>query len=355
MLGVRTQQIAHALLFVGPEGYGSLPLALAYAQFLNCQQRADDDSCGICNACRKMQKLIHPDLHITFPTFKAKSGSEHPALSADFYPQFRSALLENPYLSFDDWQSHINAENKQLNISAEECRSILRKLQLHAFEGPFKILIIWQADRLGKEGNLLLKLLEEPPPMTTLMLLATQTAALLPTIVSRCQLFGMPPIEESDLVAALQRNEALNAVQRAEIARSCEGNYRDALQMAVATANPVFRLHEQWWKAVCATDAQELIVWVEQVCNLNREQQKMLLRFASAQVRQSLRACYPTMNQANERATEVRLHLSIDQWYRLAALFDQAHQLLERNVNSKILWLNTSLKVQHLMAPHSDA
>src|SRR4030095_11696591 len=143
---VKENRVSHAQLFLGPEGSGALPLALAYSQYINCENRQADDSCGKCASCIKAQKMIHPDIYYSFPVYKSKPGSENPALSSDFLRQWREAILENPYQNVTSWLEFIGAENKQGNISAGECRDIIHKLNLETFESEHKILIMWRAE-----------------------------------------------------------------------------------------------------------------------------------------------------------------------------------------------------------------
>ncbi|RMG84042.1 MAG: hypothetical protein D6714_08740, partial [Bacteroidetes bacterium] len=194
-----SDRVAHALLFAGPGGSGSLSLALAFAQYLLCARPTPTDACGQCPHCLKAAKLIHPDIHFSFPTIGTNVKSDH------FLPQWRQAMATNPYLSLNDWLQKIGAENKQGNINKEECLNIIRKMSLKTFESPRKVLIIWRPEFLGKEGNRLLKLIEEPPENTHFILVAEQPDQILNTILSRCQLFKIPALTDSDIVAGLRQ------------------------------------------------------------------------------------------------------------------------------------------------------
>jgi DNA polymerase-3 subunit delta' len=234
LLSVLQNHVSHSQLFLGPEGNGSLALALAYAQYLNCENKLEkavpdgrQDSCGKCPSCIKSQKMIHPDIHFSFPVFKLKSGSENPALSSDFNKPWREAVLSNPYQNLSDWLDFIDAENKQGNISADECRLIIHDLSMKTFESKHKVMIIWMAEQLGKEGNILLKLLEEPPDHTLLILIAENRDQLLPTILSRCQIISIPRLSDDDLLDVLMNKHGLHREAAAKIVRQSEGNYRE--------------------------------------------------------------------------------------------------------------------------------
>ena len=167
---VNENRVSHAQLFLGPEGNGGPALAVAYAQYLSCEDKQPDDSCGVCSSCRKYQKLMHPDLHFSYPFF-AKHKDD---TALTFIEQWRDAFTNNPYLSLDTWRSYLEAENKQANINIAECHQIIKKLSFKPFESIYKVLILWLPEYLDKEGNALLKVIEEPQP-NTLFLLVAQT------------------------------------------------------------------------------------------------------------------------------------------------------------------------------------
>src|SRR6201995_1204601 len=186
---VKENRVSHAQLFLGPGGSGSLPLAVAYAQFLSCEARLPADSCGECSACRKYQKLMHPDLHFSYPFF-AKDKND---TALTFIEQWREALTANPYLSLDIWRNCLEAENKQANINIAECHQIIKKLSLKPFESQYKILILWLPEYLDKEGNSLFKIIEETQPNTPFLLGAQKQDQNVNSILSRKKLVKIPP------------------------------------------------------------------------------------------------------------------------------------------------------------------
>jgi DNA polymerase-3 subunit delta' len=188
---VKENRVSHAQLFLGPEGSGSLALAVAYAQYLSCENKQPDDSCGECPSCRKYQKLMHPDLHFSYPFF-AKHKDDN---ALTFIEQWREAFLTYPYLNLDIWRDYLEAENKQANINIAECHQIIKKLSLKPFESTYKILILWLPEYLDKEGNALLKIIEEPQPNTLFLLVAQNQDQILNTILSRTQLVKIPALE----------------------------------------------------------------------------------------------------------------------------------------------------------------
>ena len=236
---VQQNRLGHALLFLGNEGTGALSLALAFAQYINCEKVTGKnqatsggpslfgdpepvainavlyptDSCGTCPSCQKASQLIHPDIHFSFPVITKKSGEK--PISADYIKEWREFIKLYPYGNSFDWLQFINAENKQGNITAEECNDIIRKLSLKSYEGGYKILIIWMPEFLTKNGNKLLKLIEEPPPDTLFMLVAENEQLILPTIVSRTQLVKIPRLSSMEIEAALELRAGVS-IQKAE-------------------------------------------------------------------------------------------------------------------------------------------
>ena len=207
---VQHNRLSHALLFLGKEGSGALSLALAFAQYIACEQVNGKikktnpeaslfgeatpeiaepldmhDSCGVCSACTKANQLVHPDIHFSYPVIPRKSGDK--PVSTDYINEWREFVSINPYGNVYDWLQFIGAENKQGNITSEECNDITRKISLKSFESEYKVLIIWMPEYLTKNGNKLLKLIEEPPPNTLFLLVAENEDLILPTILSRTQ------------------------------------------------------------------------------------------------------------------------------------------------------------------------
>ena len=179
---VANKRVPHAIMLLGQEGSGHLSLAVAFAQYLNCESRIADDSCGECSSCVKSQKLIHPDIHFTYPVVSTKGSKPK---STDFIEEWRKAFFENPYLNIQDWIESLDAENKQGNISVEECHEIIRSLNFKSFESIYKIYIIWMPEVLGKEGNILLKSLEEPPDNTIFIFFNRSCGSLLVRLFSK--------------------------------------------------------------------------------------------------------------------------------------------------------------------------
>ena len=196
---VREGRVSHAQLFTGTEGCGSLAMAMAYAQYVSCENKSENDSCGICKSCDKYQKLIHPDYHFVFPVIKSKSYQE--PVSDNYLVQWRELVGKSAYFSLNDWLNTLEVGNAQGQISVNESSEVIRKLSLKSFESDYKIMIIWLPEKMHPAAaNKLLKLIEEPPAKTLFLLVSDEPDRILPTILSRCQLVKIPAFSEEEIV-----------------------------------------------------------------------------------------------------------------------------------------------------------
>ena len=201
---VEENRVSHAQLFSGPEGAGSLPLAIAYAQYISCENRSGNDSCGTCHSCFKYSKLIHPDLHFILPVASTPKVKE--PLTDKFLEEWRVSFIENPYLNPAEWYKAIGLENKQGFINVAESNEIIRKLSLKSYESEYKVVIIWLPEKMNKSAaNKLLKIIEEPPSKTLFLMVTENSTNILPTIYSRVQVIRIPKLEEAEILLALQQ------------------------------------------------------------------------------------------------------------------------------------------------------
>src|SRR6201985_2383182 len=247
---VRLNRLSHALLFLGPEGSGALPMALAFAQYVVCERAKGDlgDACGICASCVKASQLIHPDIHFSYPVIPKKAGDK--PVSTDYISEWREFVRQYPYGNAYDWLQFIGAENKQGNISAHECNEINRKLSLKSFESGYKILIMWMPEYLGNEGNKLLKLIEEPPPDTLFVLVTENEAQILSTILSRVQIIRLPKPQVKEIQEALVSRAGVQPEQARQLAAVSEQNYREALRQLQHGQDDWQSLLREWLNAV---------------------------------------------------------------------------------------------------------
>jgi len=344
--GVRENRISHAQLFLAPEGSGSLALALAYAQYISCENRGENDSCGTCSSCRKYTKLIHPDLHFSYPFFA--KHKDDTALS--FIEEWRRTFLSNPYLSLDEWRNQLDAENKQANINIAECHQIIRKLSLKAFESEYKVLIMWLPEYLDKEGNTLLKIIEEPPQKTLFLLVAQNQDQILNTILSRTQLVKVHRLKDEEVADYLVRKFHLNEEQAIRIAYLSEGNIQTAVNLSREESNNNFGMFSDWLR-MCFTNRGLLAIeFAETAAKIGRENQKNFLRYGMKLMREVLMVLAGAEHLVHLPANEKEFVVNFSKVLNAAkaeAIVDElekAHYHIERNANGKILFLDVSLQ-----------
>ena len=288
-------RISHAQLFSGAAGVGTLPLAIAYAQYLNCTSRRDGDACGECPSCIKMQQLAHPDLHFVFPVNKQGKKSGEVVLSADFMPLWREMMAESGgYFTRQEWYDRLDL-GKTLRgiISAREADEIIRRLQFKSFESEYKITIIWQPETMNEEAaNKILKILEEPWDKTLFILVSERTDLLLPTIISRTQEVAVPRLKNEDLMALAQASEGtFDEQQLHNTARLAAG---DVIEWRRLTGGGEDAVRKEAFDLFCSlmrlsyNDKHlELMDWADDVAQLSREQQRSMLLHAARLLRES--------------------------------------------------------------------
>lgn len=344
---VQQKRIGHAQLFLGKNGYGTLALALAYAAYILCENPGDEDACGVCNSCKKVKKLVHPDLHFSFPFVKTPKTTQ----SKHFFPTWRSALIENPYLSYFDWMEAIQSSNKQGNIPAEECHAIIENLYLRSFEGGYKIQIIWKPEFLDKEGNILLKIIEEPAPNTLILLVAEEQERILGTILSRTQVLNIPPIAEDALSAALIEKDGLSSEKARELAYLSDGDYHLAVEKSKSKGENDFEFFAQWMRLAFKPGGSALWKLTDEFSKMSKEKQKNTLQYSLNLLQISIYAAHlpekiaqhpqkPFLEKFAQATTSVFLEKG-------TAKISEGIYLLERNVHPKILFFDLTLQLNH--------
>jgi len=353
---VRQNRLSHALLFLGHEGSGALPLALAFSQYIMCERRSatSTDSCGECPPCQKARQLIHPDIHYSYPVIPKKAGDK--PVSSDYGSEWREFVGQYPYGNAYDWLQFIGAENKQGNITAQECNDIIHKLSLKSFESGYKILILWMPEYLGNEGNKLLKLIEEPPADTLFLLVAENESLILPTILSRTQLVKIPLPENGDIAAALVKRSGLGPDQARQIAVLSEGNYHEALQLVRHADDDWQGVLREWLNAVLKTGPVAQVKWIDEISKSGRERQKQFLRYFNHLLEQALRMRYLDASQLRipegEKDIAARLNkiADISQQRAIIEELDNAAYYIERNAHAKMLFHALTIKLYHILA-----
>ena len=386
---VINNRLSHALLFLGKEGSGALPLALAFAQYIVCTSAKNDkpldvatldlfaspveeipventnktldvfDSCGACPACIKAEKYSHPDIHFSFPVIPRKPSQ--PPVSDDYMSEWREFISSSPYGNVYDWLQFLGAENKQGNITARECNEINHKLSLKAFESRYKILIMWMPELLGKEGNKLLKLIEEPPPDTLFIFVAEDENAILQTILSRTQLIKIPFLSGKEIEVSLIGNSKATPEIATQIAAVCEGNYREALQLLQHTEEDWQGLTRDWLNAILKNGPDAQVKWIDVISKLGREKQKQFLRYFIHLLEQAIRLRFIVDNPAhqhiadNEKDFANRLNKMCSPEAQEAIIneLDKATFYIERNAHARMLFHALSIRLYHIFKDNS--
>jgi len=371
---VQHNRLSHALLFLGKEGSGALPLAINFAQFVVSQPAASEPVADLFGGFTAIEagpaykspeelaedpsyfraaKLLHPDLHFSYPVISKKPGEK--PVSADYISDWRDFYLQFPYGNIYDWLQFIGAENKQGNITAEECNEIIHKLSLKSFESAYKVLVLWMPEYLGKEGNKLLKLIEEPPPNTLFILVAESEEQILPTLLSRCQLIRVPLLSNEEVEDALFERAKASKETASQIAGISEGNYREALQLLQHSEEDWHSYLREWLNATLKGGPAAQVKFTEEAAKLGREKQKQFLRYFNHLLQMSIRIKVLGADQVKmgdqEKDFAIRLNkiASVSQQQAIIEELDKASYYIERNANGKMLFQALTLKLYHII------
>ncbi len=348
----RENRVGHAVLFGENEGFGGLALAVAFAQYINCNFRTNQDSCGKCSTCNKFNKLIHPDLHFAMPVNRNKSiAAEKKPVSDMFLSTWREMLLHNPYFTEQEWYQKIEIENKTGNIGVSEASLILKKLSMMPFENGAKFMIIWLPEKMNQEAaNKLLKLIEEPPKDTYVFMVSEAPDKVIPTILSRCQILRLQPIEKEAMFHELISEFDLQDNEAHFWAKISGGSLTKAREM-INDSESTARLDKSLSLLLegCATkDLQKVISFWEEISLTGRENQKLFLGHILEFLRRSLMISAGSQEIANIPPTRVEFvafwasKLKPAFYNRAYHLINKAIEDINRNVNSKYIFADLS-------------
>jgi DNA polymerase-3 subunit delta' len=356
-------RIPHAQLFVGPEGCGTLPMAIAYAQYILCNNQNGENS-GANESCNlKFQKISHPDLHFVYPTVSTEGVKTKPK-SIDFIGDWRQFVSQNPYGGLFDWYTLLGVQNKQGEIRVDDAQEILKSLALKSYEGGYKIMIIWMADKMNiAASNKLLKLLEEPPEKTVFILISENEEDIIQTIRSRCQILHFIGLSENSIAKALVTLESVEPKLAAKIAHQAQGNYNKALHLLKDDSEefPFEQWFVVWVRAAFKAKGNpaviaDLINWSEQIAALGRETQKKFLQFCIDIFRQALLYNYETpslvyMEPTVEKFTIEKFapFVNGNNIHEIFQELSDAIYHIERNGNAKIILTDLSIKLTRLI------
>lgn len=350
---VLNDHISHAQVFAGPEGSPALPLALAYARFIACENRQGTDSCTNCRSCIKFKKYVHPDLHFSFPV--NRDGTKNEDLSSALYAaEWRTALLSNPFMNMEEWSGYMNLGTKTPLISANEAHEIIKSLQLVSVESEYKFMIIWLPEMMNlTAANKILKTLEEPPPKTVLLLVTADYENLLETIRSRTVLHRVRNFRPDDAAQVLSSRfnaEPDNAIKLAEIA---EGNIADALWMLREgeEATGLLELFRSWMQFCYGFKIDELLMLSEKLAkSYKRDWFKSYLNYCTFMVRQSMLMNHsPDLNRLSDEESDFvnkfRQFFHPDNYGQISNFLEDAIAQISRNGSSKIVFFDLSLLI----------
>ena len=350
---VNTSRVGHALLFWGDEGAGALPLALALVMQMACQTKVDGVACGVCSVCNKMIKVIHPDLHFAVPVNSVKPSDKNPV--TDLYVNsWRKALLENRYMSEHQWYDFLGIDNKSGNISVHEADAIVKKLSFKAYEGEQKYMIVWLPERMNiQAANTLLKILEEPSLGTHFFLVSEHPELLLPTIRSRCQNIRVNPITQAEMAPALSKELSIPIEEAELLARLSGGSWGKALSSTKRTElqEEVMYRATQILNLCVEKNLLPAIQWCEEVASLGREQQRKLILYLMA----LLRNLYIEHLQVNhifylsphevENLNFKASKLPTSFFTEAANALNEAYSDIDRNVHAKMTFFSLALSL----------
>lgn len=356
---VNRGRIPHAQIFLSREGNGGLAIALAFASYIMCENRMEDDSCGECSQCKKTHKWLHPDLHFSFPVVRQGDKKRESTTSDNFLPKWRTMLQQSPYMSKVDWFDAINESNSAPNINAKECNDIMHKLNMKAYESDKKILIMWLPEYLGNEGNRLLKLIEEPTDNTYLILVTENQEQILQTILSRCQLVKIPPFTSEDIVSFLSKSFSTDSQKALQIANLADGNLNHAIAICNNQAADYSQLIISWLRVAFKSDPIEINKWSKEVESLDKEEQKSFLEYGLHFFRQFNFRLLTQSNEVSltqqelEIANNMAKIIDVDKAEAICRIFNELLENIPRNINLKISLFADTLQIGQILKQKS--
>ncbi|MFT6933827.1 MAG: DNA polymerase-3 subunit delta' [Maribacter sp.] len=355
-------RIPHAQLFVGPEGSGLLPMALAYAQYVICNNSDSENEGGEVACNLKFNSFSHPDMHFAFPVANSEKAKTR-AVSDNYIQEWRNFMTEQPYGNLFDWYRLIEIEKKQGQIGVDEAQAVLKKLSLKSYEGGYKVMVIWMAERMNSAAsNKLLKLIEEPPDKTIFLLLCQNEEQIIQTIKSRCQVLHLPPLAEEAIVTGLIDKGATKE-EAMRVAHEANGNFNKALDLFHNDSEDLVfeKWFVQWVRSAFKAKGNkaaihELILWSEELAKTGRETQKKFLHYCIMVMRQAL-----LLNYGAEELAYMKIHVDGFQLKKFAPFVHENNILpiveelensiyhIERNGNAKIIFTDLSIKLTRLL------
>jgi len=354
---VKEERVSHAQIFAGPEGCGKLALAIAFAQYISCENKQGNDSCGTCPSCSKYSKLVHPDLHFVFPVINKGSGE---TVCDNFIAQWRDFVNKSPYFNLNQWLACIGVKNQQGLIYASEAGEIIKKLSLKTYESDYKIMIIWMPERMhSSTANKLLKLIEEPPDRTLFLLVSEEPDLILPTIMSRCQFVRIPSISRDALRENIKEVYKIDERKADVIAHLSQGNYLRATEFIEENESRKENMSSfiELMRLAYKRDIPAIAEWSEEIATRGREMQKGFLSFSLLQLRENYILNIAGNNdklvfiegKEAEFARKFNRFINNNNIAGLKTEFSSAYGHISANGNPKIIFLDLALRVAGLI------
>lgn len=348
--------IPHAQLFCGPEGVGKLPLAIAYAQYLNCENPSDNDSCGKCASCTKYNHLAHPDLHFVFPIIKKAAKKKE--VCDDYISEWREFIKRSSYFNLSQWLANIDAENAQGLIYAKESEQIVHKLSLKIYEAKYKIMIIWLPEKMHEScANKLLKIIEEPFEQTIFLLVSDTPDNIITTIQSRCQRININGVAEADITKALEATYSIQPQDAADIAHISKGSFLKALETISLNEEHkfFFNLFIQMMRASYARNIKEIKAIGNEIASIGRERQKNFLVYSQHMIREYFISNFNQSEMVYLAKDEANFGIRFAPFINERNIVDFMGELslaerhIEQNVNAKMVFFDLCLKITMLI------
>lgn len=346
---INQDKVSHAQLFLGDTGHGSFALALAYVQYLMCENRQENDACGVCSTCKKNNQLIHPDVHFFFPVVQSVSKTSEPLLK-----EWREQVLDTPYFSENNWVTKIDVKHRNAIIGTEDSKDLLKKTTLKTYEGGYRVLIIWKAESMNITfANKILKTLEEPTPNTLVLLVAEDSNSLLTTVLSRTQLKKIPKIAFDETVNYLVTEKGMSSQNAQSYASRMDCSLSRILENVKGdNHSELYReLFMEMMRSCYKKNALEMLDWAEKASVLFREEQIEFLEYCLHMIRQSIVKNYTgdQLFQVSKEEADFLVNfakfITGNNVVPFMTTFSDGVYHIERNANSKILFTNLSFQV----------
>ncbi|MEX1002233.1 MAG: DNA polymerase III subunit delta' [Crocinitomicaceae bacterium] len=353
---VSGNRISHAQMLLGPEGSAKLPLAIAFAQYLLCDNPSEEDSCGNCPHCQKVTSLAHPDLHFAYPVVVSKANKV--AASDDVRTEWNEILKKEKYFNLNKWLEKLDSSGKNPIIAVEESRQILRKLSIKSYSNRYKIMIIWLPERMNNQSaNKLLKLLEEPPEKTIFLMVCDNSEMILPTIISRTQIIRVPALKAAEITQYLSASFQIEEEAAEMAARLSQGNLVEAIETIRGDLahQAYFDLFVKLMRSAYAANPNELMDISDEISALDKEKQKNFIKYGLHLFRESIIMNYMKDKLLNLRKEETAFLQKFARFINnkniteLQEEFNSAYYHLERNANPKILFTDLIIKLTKLV------